>query len=40
MKRNRAKRVLREAARAVGGPWEGFDVVLMAKAATAQIDRP
>lgn len=35
VKRNRAKRVLREAARACGGPWEGHDVVLIARPATA-----
>ncbi len=28
--RNRAKRVLREAVRAAGGPWPGFDVALIA----------
>jgi len=36
VKRNRAKRLLREAARACDGPWEGFDVVLMAKRATLE----
>ena len=30
VQRNRAKRVLREAARAAGGPWPGFDVALIA----------
>jgi ribonuclease P protein component len=34
VKRNRAKRVLREAARASGAPWAGFDVVLIARPAT------
>lgn len=35
--RNRCKRVLREAARRAGGPWDGYDVALVArvKAATA-----
>ena len=32
--RSRAKRVLREAARRKGAPWEGFDVVLIAKNTT------
>ena len=32
--RSRAKRVLREAARRQGAPWEGFDVVLIAKNTT------
>jgi ribonuclease P protein component len=30
--RNRAKRVLRESVRRVGGPWEGHDVALIARA--------
>ncbi len=29
--RNRSKRVLREACRRAGGPWPGFDVVLIAR---------
>jgi ribonuclease P protein component len=29
--RNRCKRVLREAARRVGGPWDGHDVALVAR---------
>lgn len=33
--RNRAKRVLREAARRAAGPWAGFDVVLVARPGTA-----
>lgn len=33
-KRNRAKRVLRESARRVGGPWPGYDVALQARAGT------
>ncbi|TLM78872.1 MAG: ribonuclease P protein component [Actinobacteria bacterium] len=32
--RNRAKRVLREACRRAGGPWDGLDAVLIARAAT------
>ena len=32
--RNRAKRVMREAVRRVGGPWPGSDVVLVARQAT------
>lgn len=36
--RNRAKRVLREAVRRAGGPWQGFDIVIVARksAATAR----
>jgi ribonuclease P protein component len=33
--RNRAKRVMREAARATGAPWRGFDVILIARSTTA-----
>ena len=33
--RNRAKRVLREAARRAGGPWAGLDVILIARSGTA-----
>ena len=40
VKRNRGKRLLREAARACNGPWEGFDVVIMAKAATLGASGP
>ncbi|MDO8915047.1 MAG: ribonuclease P protein component [Coriobacteriia bacterium] len=41
--RNRCKRVLREATRRAGGPWEGRDVALMARtgiatASPAEID--
>ena len=41
--RNRAKRVLREAARRLGAPWRGWDVVMVANsrtpvAAPAEID--
>ncbi|MBN2247144.1 MAG: ribonuclease P protein component [Coriobacteriia bacterium] len=32
--RNRCKRVLRAAVSRCGGPWPGWDVVLMARAAT------
>lgn len=32
--RNRAKRVLRAAARTAGGPWAGLDVLLIARSAT------
>ena len=42
--RNRAKRVLREAARRGGAPWPGLDVALLARpttptAAPAEIDK-
>lgn len=39
--RSRCKRVLRECARELGGPWEGYDVAFIArrKAATAHHDR-
>lgn len=33
--RNRCRRVMRESVRRVGGPWAGWDVVLVAKAAVA-----
>lgn len=33
--RNRARRVLRETVRRVGGPWPGFDVALIARTRTA-----
>ena len=32
--RNRSKRVLRETARRCGGPWGGYDVLLIARPAT------
>jgi len=32
--RNRSKRVLREAARRCSGPWDGHDVLLIARPAT------
>lgn len=34
--RNRAKRVMRDAVRRAGGPWDGFDVALVAKRETGQ----
>ncbi|MCE5203964.1 MAG: ribonuclease P protein component [Actinomycetia bacterium] len=34
--RNRAKRLLRESSRALGGPWPGWDVVLIARAGAAK----
>ncbi|NTU70501.1 MAG: ribonuclease P protein component [Coriobacteriia bacterium] len=33
--RNRSKRVLREMARRGGAPWDGYDVVLIARPGTA-----
>lgn len=33
--RNRCKRVLREAVRRCEGPWDGFDVAVVARSATA-----
>lgn len=36
VKRNRCKRVLREAARRAGAPWDGFMVALIARASTAE----
>jgi len=33
--RNRSKRVLREAMRRCGGPWDGLDVLLIARQRTA-----
>jgi len=33
--RNRSKRVLRETMRRCGGPWGGYDVLLIARAPTA-----
>jgi len=33
--RNRCKRVLRETVRRCGGPWDGFDVAIVARASTA-----
>jgi ribonuclease P protein component len=35
VKRNRSKRVLRAAAGRAGAPWAGYDVVLIARPATA-----
>ena len=42
--RNRSKRVLRESARRMGGPWAGYDIVFIARPATriaaaADLDR-
>ena len=42
--RNRCKRVMREAVRRVGAPWDGLDVILVARrpvagATVEQIDR-
>lgn len=39
--RNRCKRVMREAVRRKGGPWPGYDVVLVArrKVASADVER-
>lgn len=34
VRRNRSKRVLREAVRRTGGPWRGYDVVVIARATT------
>lgn len=36
VKRNRAKRIMREASRSCGGPWPGWDIVLVARSATPQ----
>lgn len=36
--RNRSKRVLREAARRAGAPWDGWDVLVLARSGTAQAD--
>ena len=36
--RNRAKRRIREAARAYKAPWDGFDVVLVAREKTGHED--
>lgn len=33
--RNRCKRVMRDAVRRAGGPWDGWDVALVARRATA-----
>lgn len=35
VKRNRSKRVLREAARRAGAPWPGWDVAIVARPGTA-----
>lgn len=34
--RNRSKRVLRAACRRLGGPWDGYDIALIARACTAR----
>ena len=34
--RNKAKRRMREIARSMGAPWEGFDVVFIAKRSTTE----
>ena len=34
MWRNRAKRVMRETARRAGGPWAGYDALLIARRET------
>lgn len=34
--RNRSRRVMREAARRCGGPWPGWDVVLIARSNAAE----
>lgn len=34
VRRNRSKRVLREAVRRTGGPWGGYDIVVIARANT------
>lgn len=39
VRRNRSKRVLREAVRRAGGPWPGYDIVLIARAKTASATR-
>ena len=36
--RNRCKRVMREAVRRQGGPWPGYDVVLVARRKVASAD--
>jgi len=36
--RNRSKRVLREAARRCRGPWDGYDVLLIARPATRDAE--
>jgi ribonuclease P protein component len=36
--RNRSRRVLREAVRRCGGPWPGWDVLLMARPNTARAE--
>jgi ribonuclease P protein component len=37
VERNRSKRVMREAVRRCGGPWEAWDVVLVARPATGHV---
>jgi ribonuclease P protein component len=38
VKRNRSKRVLREAVRRTGGPWAGWDIALSARSGTDEAD--
>lgn len=38
--RNRAKRLLREAARGTGAPWSGYDAALIARLGTADASEP
>lgn len=38
--RNRAKRVLRAAAARLGAPWEGYDVVMVARPSTGITSEP
>ena len=40
VRRNRAKRVLRAAVRSAGGPWSGFDVLLIATRLTGTASPP
>lgn len=37
VKRNRCKRVMREAVRRCGGPWDAWDVVLIARPSTGHV---
>lgn len=37
VKRNRSKRVLREAARRAAAPWPGWDIALVARAGTGTV---
>ena len=36
VRRNRAKRVMRETVRRAGGPWPGLDIALIAREGTAE----